>query len=278
MWALDPGVVARKTIWQHDADLLCRAGAPLKPALAGRRKVPPTRSEGRKEGKMRRGARISVSIAVTLLVILTAAFGSAQNGPATPYRLTLEDAIHRGLQANLGVLVAETRTQEADGDSREEPVAVAAAAADRNPGDDPEPESGGGGHQHARVPLPQVVGPFSVYDSRAFADLPIVDMQLWHGLRAARQSTAASKARLSGCAGSGDPQCCGFVSVGAIGVCRGCGGRVAGGYGAGAVQTGRRTARRGGGNGDRCATRRGAIGERAAGGWCRHATGRRVRC
>ena len=43
------------------------------------------------------------------------------------------------------------------------------------------------------LPLPQVVGPFSVYDFRAFADLPLVDMQLWHGLRAARQSAAAAK-------------------------------------------------------------------------------------
>ncbi len=41
--------------------------------------------------------------------------------------------------------------------------------------------------------VPQVVGPFSVYDARAYADQSIVDMQLWHGLRSAKQSTAAAK-------------------------------------------------------------------------------------
>ncbi|MGD0903929.1 MAG: hypothetical protein ABR924_13405, partial [Terracidiphilus sp.] len=38
---------------------------------------------------------------------------AAQQSP--PYRLTLQDAIQRGLQANLSVLVAGTRVDEAEG-------------------------------------------------------------------------------------------------------------------------------------------------------------------
>jgi len=112
---------------------------------------------------------------------------------STPYRLTMSDAIHRGLKANLGVLVAETRTQESAAASErkkslllprvhiETPVAVQseslAAMGISIPG----------------LPLPQVVGPFSTYGARAFADQPIVDLQLLHSLRSARLSTAAAR-------------------------------------------------------------------------------------
>jgi outer membrane protein TolC len=142
---------------------------------------------------MTRGARIPVSIAVTLLVLLTAAFGDAQNGPATPYRLTLEDAIHRGLQANLGVLVAETRTQEAEGTAERSQSLLLPRLRIAIPATIQSQSLAAEGISMQGLPLPQVVGPFSVYDFRAYADLPIVDMQLWHGLRAARQSTAATK-------------------------------------------------------------------------------------
>ncbi len=39
---------------------------------------------------------------------------SAAQDP-TPYRLTLQDAIQKALQANLNVLVAGTRVEEAEG-------------------------------------------------------------------------------------------------------------------------------------------------------------------
>jgi outer membrane protein TolC len=146
------------------------------------------------------GMKISAAIpAIVFAVVAMAAFGAAQSGaavpvqsaPAAPYRLTLEDAIHRGLQANLGVLVAETRTDEAKAAQVrrqalllprvriEAPVAV---------------QSRSLAAMGISVPgLPQVVGPFSTYDAHAYADQPIVDMQLWHGLRSARLSTAAAR-------------------------------------------------------------------------------------
>ena len=142
---------------------------------------------------MTRGARIPVSIAVTLLVMLTAAFGGAQNGPATPYRLTLEDAIHRGLQANLGVLVAETRTQEAEGTAERSRSLLLPRLRIAIPATIQSQSLAAEGISMRGLPLPQVVGPYSVYDFRAFADLPIVDMQLWHGLRAARHRRGAKE-------------------------------------------------------------------------------------
>jgi outer membrane protein TolC len=125
-----------------------------------------------------------------LLFCMVAAFAAAQSAP---YRLTLSDAIHRGLQSNLGVLVAETRTQESAAVSVrrqslllprvhiETPVAVQseslAAMGISIPG----------------LPLPQVVGPFSTYGARAYADQSIVDLQSLHALRSARLSSAAAK-------------------------------------------------------------------------------------
>jgi outer membrane protein TolC len=43
------------------------------------------------------------------------------------------------------------------------------------------------------LPLPQVVGPFSTYGARAYADQSIVDLQSLHALRSARLSSAAAK-------------------------------------------------------------------------------------
>ena len=127
-------------------------------------------------------------------ILLTAASVWAQDSAGSPYRLTLEDAIHRGLQANLGVLVAETRTQEAAAAAERKqslllprvqiqtPVAVQSRSL----------AAEGISINTPLLHLPQVVGPFSTYEARAYADQPLVDMQLLHGLRSAKQSTAAS--------------------------------------------------------------------------------------
>jgi outer membrane protein TolC len=122
-----------------------------------------------------------------LLVAVVAPLLHAQNR----YRLTLQDAIRRGLQANVGVLVAETRVAEslATVERRqsallprvriETPVAVQtrslAAAGITAPG------------------LPEVVGPFSTYETRAYADQPIIDLQALHSLRASRLNSTAAK-------------------------------------------------------------------------------------
>ncbi len=125
-----------------------------------------------------------------LLLFMTAVLARAQKAPMPPYRLTLEDAIHRGLQANLGVLVAETRAQEAEGAYERQHSLLLPRAQIKAPVTVQTLSLAALG---IRVPnLPQVVGPFSTYDVHAYADQAIVDLQSLHASRSAKLSGAAS--------------------------------------------------------------------------------------
>ena len=109
-----------------------------------------------------------------ILILLVSGFaglGSAQE--ATPYRLTLREAIEKGLQANLSVLVANTRVEEAEG-TRTRRLSAALLPRVRS-------------ESYANVQnrnlrafgiwapgFPAVVGPFSNYDFRVAADQDLV--------------------------------------------------------------------------------------------------------
>ncbi len=131
-----------------------------------------------------------------ILLSLTIAAILASNGSAlaqqSPYRLSLRDAIQKGLQANLSVLIADTRVQEAEGTTvRRMSAAVFprvrgtsyASLQNRNlrafgislPG------------------APDVVGPFSNYDFRISADQNIVDLQSYRTWKASQRGLEASK-------------------------------------------------------------------------------------
>ena len=62
---------------------------------------------------MRQDSRIYLIVSVVFFLIISAF--PAYCEPLAPYRLTLEEAIQKGLQANVGVLVAGTRVTEAEG-------------------------------------------------------------------------------------------------------------------------------------------------------------------
>lgn len=134
----------------------------------------------------------TLRVPLTLMLLCMApALAAAQDAPL---RLSLSDAIHRGLQANLGVLLAETREQEsaALGERRQSlllphvqiqaPVAVQSHSLKAM------------GISIPNLPLPDVVGPYSTYEARAYAEQPIVDMQALHALRGARLSASAAHA------------------------------------------------------------------------------------
>ena len=121
------------------------------------------------------------SVAVLLAVVSSVSLGFAQ--VQSSYRLTLREAIDKGLQANLSVLVADTRVQELEG-TRVRRLANLlpkvraqsyASLQNRNlrafgisfPG------------------VPEVVGPFSNYDFRIYADQSIVDLQSYRNWKAA---------------------------------------------------------------------------------------------
>ncbi len=118
---------------------------------------------------------------------------SAQAQPA-PYRLTLQDAIQKALQANLNVLVAGTRVDEAKG-ARERSMAAAllprvnaqtyANYQNRN--------LRAFGISVPGLPLPNVVGPFSNYDFRIYAQQNVIDLASYRTFKASELAVNAGK-------------------------------------------------------------------------------------
>ena len=133
--------------------------------------------------------RILLGLTIAALMIL----GSGNVALAqSPYRLSLRDAIQKGLQANLSVLVADTRVQEAEGTTvRRMSAAVL-------------PRVRGTSYANLQnrnlrafgisLPgMPDVVGPFSNYDFRVSADQNIVDLQSYHNWKASQRGLDADK-------------------------------------------------------------------------------------
>src|ERR1017187_6558544 len=110
----------------------------------------------------------------------------------TPYRVTLRDAIQKALQANLNVLVADTRVEEAEG-TRIRRLSAALLPQVR-------------AQSYANVQnrslsafgislpgVPAVVGPFSNYDFRVYVEQNIVDLQSYRGGKASERALDAGK-------------------------------------------------------------------------------------
>jgi outer membrane protein TolC len=130
------------------------------------------------------------AVVLTLVGLFAGMIGAAQQPP--PVRLTLQDAIQRGLQANLSVLVAGTRVDEAEGTRLRR---LSAALLPRV-----------NAQTYANVQnrdlrafgisypgLPDVVGPFSNYDFRVYAQQNVVDLASYRGLKASERALDASK-------------------------------------------------------------------------------------
>jgi len=132
-------------------------------------------------------------LALLLLVgILASPLAQAQQ-PAH-YRLTLQDAIQKALQANLNVLVAGTRVDEANG-ARERSMAAAllprvnaqvyANFQNRN--------LRAFGISVPGLPIPNVVGPFSNYDFRIYAQQNVIDLASYRTFKASELAVNADK-------------------------------------------------------------------------------------
>jgi len=133
--------------------------------------------------------RENLSNFFVLIVLGLASCGAAQT---TPYRLTLRDAIDKGLQANLGVLVADTRVQDAEG-TRIRRLSAALLPRVRS-------------ESYANVQnrnlrafgisapgFPSVVGPLSNYDFRVAADQNLFDLQSYRSYKASQNALEAAK-------------------------------------------------------------------------------------
>lgn len=111
---------------------------------------------------------------------------------SAPYRLTLQDAIQKALRANLNVLIAGSRVDEATG-TRERRMAAALlprVSAQTYANVQNRDLSAFG----ISLPgLPSVVGPFSNYDFRVYAQQNVFDLQSYHGLKASDRALDASR-------------------------------------------------------------------------------------
>lgn len=134
----------------------------------------------------------------TIVVLLAGALGLAAAPLAAqqpvPYQLTLKDAIERALRANLNVLVSATRVDEAESASERNRAAALlprvnmetyANAQNRN--------LRAFGLSLPGIPIPSVVGPFSNYDFRVYAQQNVIDLASYRNWKASEMATNADK-------------------------------------------------------------------------------------
>jgi outer membrane protein TolC len=137
---------------------------------------------------MKSGFRLVALLGLALLAATAAADGQQ----SAPYRLTLQDAIQKALEANLSVLVAGTRVEEAEG-TRLRRLSAALL-----------PRVNAQSYANVQnrdlrafgisVPgLPEVVGPFSNYDFRLYAQQNVLDLEGYRGFKASELALDAGK-------------------------------------------------------------------------------------
>ncbi len=131
-------------------------------------------------------------IVVTLLLasLICGRISPAQE--LAPYRLTLRDAIQRALQQNLNVLVANTQVEEAGGTRTRR---LSAALLPRVTA-----QSYANYQNRSLIAFgitapgfPSVIGPFSNYDFRVYAQQNLVDLQSYRSWKASDHALEASK-------------------------------------------------------------------------------------
>ena len=141
---------------------------------------------------MKPSSRIAVVLCWTSFLFSEAACPSGAAQQPAPYRLTLQDAIQKALQANLGVLVAGTRVEEAEG------VRTRALSAALLPRVSAQTYANAQNRDLSAmgisVPgLPKVVGPFSNYDVRVYAQQNVFDLASRRSLKASELALDAGK-------------------------------------------------------------------------------------
>jgi outer membrane protein TolC len=130
------------------------------------------------------------SFFVLILLSVLASRSTAQQ--AASYRLTLRDAIEKGLQANLSVLVAGARIEEAEG-TRTRHLSAALLPRVRSQSYANFQNRNLRAFGISAPGFPAVVGPFSNYDFRIAADQNILDLQSYRTYTASQDAVEASK-------------------------------------------------------------------------------------
>jgi outer membrane protein TolC len=136
-------------------------------------------------------------IAVLLLAGLAA--GSMAGAPLAaqqpaPYRLTLQDAIQKALQANLRVLAGATRVDEAEGTRmRRMSAALLPRINAQTYANVQNRNMRAFGLSVPGIPIPAVVGPFSNYDFRVYAQQNVIDLESYRNLKASEKAVDAGR-------------------------------------------------------------------------------------
>ena len=128
-----------------------------------------------------------------LLVLLAgvAALTLPASAQDAPLRLTLHDAIEKGLQANLGVLVADTRVQELEGTRTRRLANLLPRVRTQSFANLQNRNLRAFGISFPGVP--EVVGPFSNFDFRVYAEQNVFDLQSYHAWKASLRQLDSGK-------------------------------------------------------------------------------------
>lgn len=108
-----------------------------------------------------------------------------------PYRLTLREAIEKGLQANLSVLLADSQVQEAEGTSTRRFSQLLPRVRTRSYANLQTVNLAALGINFPGVPT--LIGPFSNYDFRVSADQNVVDLQSYRAWKASQHQVQSDK-------------------------------------------------------------------------------------
>jgi outer membrane protein TolC len=133
-----------------------------------------------------------VLLSVAALAVCMALGAAAVAQSPAPLRLTLQEAIQKGLQANLGVLVAGTRVEEAEGARmRSLSAALLPRVSAQTYANVQNRDLSAMGISFPGIP--QVVGPFSNYDFRIYAQQNVVDLASYRQLKASQSALDAGR-------------------------------------------------------------------------------------
>ena len=138
---------------------------------------------------MKRNSAVCVIGAIFSFLAASAVSAFCEQG--APYRLTLGEAIRKGVEANVSVLVAGTRVMEADGSRERRRSAYLPHVRIETPF----------AYQTVNIKAqgidfpgaPSVVGPFTTWDFRAYADQTLLDLQSYHSLKASEKDQLARR-------------------------------------------------------------------------------------
>lgn len=129
---------------------------------------------------------------IMLLAAIASASGVSAARAQTPYRLTLREAIEKALAANVNGRLARERIAAAEGTrARRYSAALLPRVSAETYANVQNRDLAAFGISFPG--LPQVVGPFSNYDARIFAQQNIVDLASLRGLRASERAVDANK-------------------------------------------------------------------------------------